>query len=87
METTVVVGIAQALNLLVYRWVGCVSVSQPSYNHPAIFHSAAGQLILCYGPLLVMVVLVVLAFMLTQTPWIFLGGTGFGWIAFSARPR
>ncbi len=87
METhLVVLGILQVVTVLIYGWVGRVFLSQPRYNHPSIFHSPAARLVLCYGPLVAMVVLVVLAFVLTESPWLFLGLTVAGFVASSVRP-
>lgn len=83
----VLLGIAQALNLLIYRWVGAAFVSQPRFNHPMVFHNPTARLMLCYGPMVAMVILVVLAFVLTESPWLFLGLTVGGFVAFSARPN
>src|SRR5438552_16646742 len=64
----------QVLNLLVYRWVGAVFLSQPRFNHPMIFHSPVARLLLAYGPLVTMVVLIVLAFVFTHSScWFFVG--------------
>lgn len=88
METSIVLlGIAQVLNLLIYRWVGAVYISQPRFNHPKIFHNPTSRSMLCYGPMVVMLILVVLAFVVTDFPWLFLGLTVAGFVAFSARPN
>lgn len=88
METSLVIlGIAQGVNLLVYRWIGAVFFSQPRFNHPMIFHNPTARLILCYGPMVTMAILVILAFALTESPWLFLGLTVAGFVAFSARPH
>lgn len=79
--------VIQAMNLLAYRWVGMVYFSQPRFNHPAIFHNAAARSVLCYGPLIAMVILVLLAFALTDSPWWFLGLTVGAFISFSTRPH
>jgi hypothetical protein len=81
-----ILGGIQLVALLLYRWVGKVFVSQPAYNHPGIFHDATARLLLCYGPLVVMAVLVILAFFVTNSPWLFLGLTIAGFIACSVKP-
>lgn len=78
---------AQILNLLVYRWVGAVFLSQPRFNHPMIFHSPVARILLAYGPLVTMVALIVLAFVLTDSPWWFLAGSIALWIAWSRMPN
>lgn len=83
----IILGVIQAVNLFVYRWVGKVFTSQPRFNHPKIFHNPLAQSVLCYGPMVTMAILVILAFVLTNSPWIFLGLTLAGFVAFSARPH
>lgn len=88
MDTSLMLlGIAQALSLLIYRWVGAVFISQPRFNHPMIFHNPKARTVLFYGPMLASVIFVVLAFILTDSPWLFLGLTVAGFVAFSARPN
>lgn len=82
----VILGILQIVTILIYGWVGRVFLSQPRYNHPTIFHSPTARAMLCYGPLVVMVVLVVLAFFLTKSLWLFLGLSFAGFVASSVRP-
>lgn len=83
----IILGVLQAIFLFTYRWVGMVFISQPKINHPRIFWNPTSRLVLCYGPLAMMAVLVALAFMLTESPWLFLGLTVAGLIAFSSRPN
>jgi hypothetical protein len=88
MESSIILlGVFQALNLLIYRWVGVVFISQPRFNHPHIFHKPIARLLLSYGPLAVMTSLVILAFVFTESPWLFLGLTVAGFIAFAAKPH
>lgn len=82
-----ILGILQVIALLLYRWVGKVYFSQPAFNHPGIFRNEIAAMVLCYGPLAAMVVLVVLAFVLTDAPWWFLGLSVAGWVACSPSPR
>lgn len=81
-----VLGFFQVVALLIYLWVGRVFISQPVTNHPGIFYDPTARLILCNGPAATMVILVVLAFMLTNSPWLFLGLSLAGWIVCSPRP-
>lgn len=83
----ITLGVFQALNLLVYRWVNVVFTSQSRFNHPHIFHKPIARLLLSYGPLVVMVALVILAFVFTESPWLFLGLSVAGFIAFAAKPH
>ena len=85
--TLIVLGALQVVNVSIYAWVGRVFLSQPRINHPGIFHNATARLLLCYGPLVMMLVLVLLAFFFTNSPWLFLGLTVAGFVAFSARPN
>ena len=78
---------AQVVNLLVYKWVGAVFLSQPRFNHPMMFHNPTARLLLAYGPLVIMVVLIVLAFFLTDSPWWFLAGSLVLWVAWSRMPN
>lgn len=82
-----VLGGLQALTLFIYSWVNKVYVSQPRYNHPMIFHNPTTCLLLIYGPYASSVTLVALAFFLTNSPWLFLGLTIAGFVAFSTRPH
>jgi hypothetical protein len=77
----------QIATLLLYRWVGRSFVSQPRFNHPAIFHNPTARMLLCNGPFVVGGALIVLSFFLTESPWLFLGLSVAGFIAFSARPN
>lgn len=77
----------QLINLMVFWWVNRVFVSQPRWNHPAIFHNAAARTVLLYGPILGMVALAIAAFVYTDSPWLFLGATLIGWVSASARPH
>lgn len=81
-----VLGFLQVVALLIYLWVGRVFISQPVTNHPGIFYNPTACLILCNGPAVTMVISVVLAFMFTNSPWLFLGFSLAGWIACSPRP-
>ncbi len=88
METSfLILAALQVINLLLYGWVGRVFVSQPRWNHPAIFHYAAVRSVLVIGPLVVMGALVVCGFLFTHSPWLFLGLTVAGWAALSPRPN
>lgn len=88
METELVVlSVLQGANLLIYRWVGKVFLSQPRFNHPSIFHNATVASALLYGPMVMMAILVILAFFVTESPWLFLALTIAGFIAFSSRPN
>jgi hypothetical protein len=79
--------VAQVLNLLIYRWVGAAFLSQPRSNHPMIFYSPVARILLAYGPLVIMVTLIALAFVLTDSPWWFLAGSLALWIAWSRMPN
>lgn len=83
----IILGVLQALNLLVYRWVNVVFTSQPRFNHPHIFHKPIARLLLSYGPLVAMIFLAILAFVFTESPWLFLGLTVAGFIAFAEKPH
>jgi hypothetical protein len=88
METSLLVlGTLQVLALLLYRWVVKVYVSRPIFSHFGIFLNPVLRTLFCYGPLLAMFVLVVLAFFFTQLPWLFLGLSVAGFVACSAPPR
>ena len=80
-------GCLQLATLLLYRWVVRSFVSQPKYNHPAIFYNPTARLLLCNGPFVVGAVLIVLSFFMTMSPWLFLGLSIAGYIAFSGRPH
>lgn len=82
-----ILGIVQTANLLVYRWVNKVFMSQPIINHPAIFYNSLARVILCYGPYIIGLLLIILAFFLTDSPWLFLGLTVAGFVACSERPH
>lgn len=87
METNLIVlGVLQILNILIYGWVVKAFLSQPRFNHPGIFLKPTARLLLGYGPPVTMVILVVFAFVLTESPWLFLGLTVAGAVAFSMRP-
>ena len=79
--------IGQVVALLWYWWVGRVFFSQPRWLHPPIFWNPFARGILAFGPLVVMALLVVSAFLFTRSPWLFLALTVGGWIAFSPRPH
>jgi hypothetical protein len=88
METSLfILGILQVLCLLLYGWVGRVFISQPRWNHPAIFHNPVTRGVLVAGPLVAIVALVVCAFLFTNSPWLFLGLSVAGWVALSPRPN
>lgn len=88
MDTVLLIlGCIQIATLLIYRWVGRTFVSQPLLNHPAIFHNPTARMLLCNGPYVVGGALTVLSFFLTDSPWLFLGLSVAGFIAFSARPH
>lgn len=82
-----ILGILQVANILVYQWVNKVFVSQPIINHPPLFYSATARIALCYGPYIIGLLLIMLAFFLTDSPWLFLGVTGAGFVACSERPH
>lgn len=81
-----VLGFLQVVALLIYFWVGRVFISQPVTNHPGIFYDPTARFVLCYGPAVTMVISVVLAFVLTNSPWLFLGFSLAGWVVCSPRP-
>ena len=88
MKTSLLVlGVLQVLALLLYRWVVKVYIAQPLFRHLRAFSNPVVRSSLCYGPLVAMLVLVVLAFFLTQWPWLFLGLSVAGFVACSAPPR
>lgn len=88
METSLLIlGVLQVLCLLLYGWVGRVFISQPRWNHPAIFHNPITRGVLVAGPLVAIVALVVCAFLFTNSPWLFLGLSVAGWVALSPRPN
>lgn len=88
MDTDLIaLGGLQVVTLLLYRWVARTFVSQPLFNHPAIFHNPTARMVLCYGPYIVGGVLVVLSFFLTESPWLFLCLSVVGFVVFSERPH
>jgi hypothetical protein len=84
-KSLLILGVLQVVNLLLYGWVARVFMSQPQWNHPAIFHNAVIRNVLVMGPLAAMVALVVCGFLFTHSPWLFLGLTVAGWVALSPR--
>lgn len=90
MEDTnlIALGLIQTLALLVYRWVGKSFFSQPRSNHPSIFWNPMARTALCLGPVIVIFGMVVLAFFITKSPWIFLAASVVLFGIFSPRtPR
>lgn len=85
--TLLVLGVLQVIAILTFRWVGRVYMTQPSFNHPDIFRNPTVAAILVYGPIAAMVVMVVLAFLLTDHPWWFLALSIAGWVACSPSPN
>ena len=62
----------QGIALLVYRWVMRNYYSQPKHNHPSIFWNKTSRMLLCNGPTIVIVTMVILAFFTIEYPWWFL---------------
>lgn len=57
---------------LIHRWVCKSYYLQPRFNHPPIFWNRAIRNLLCLGPLIVFIVVAILVFFLTESPWWFL---------------
>lgn len=85
-KSLLILAALQVVSLLVYGWVGRVFISQPRWNHPAIFHNPVARGVLIVVPLVAIVALVVCAFLFTNSPWLFLGLSVAGWVALSPRP-
>ena len=84
--SAIVLVLVQCIAVFAYRWVGRVFMSQPAYLHPPIFQNPAVRGVLVGGPIAILVVNAVLAFWLTDFPWLFLGLSIAAWVAFSVRP-
>lgn len=83
----VIMGAAQCLMLLVYRWVANNYYLRPRHDHPMIFWSPIGRFFLCTLPTLVMVGLVITAFWMATHPWWFLAGTVVGILIVVPNPN
>lgn len=81
----VLLSVIQILNLLVYWWVQ-KNFFLPRLIQPRIFHIAIFRNLLIVVPIILGLLIMVLAFFHTDSPWIFLGLSIAGFVAF-ARPR
>jgi hypothetical protein len=81
-----VLGIIQLVNIGLMRYVGKNFITQPDWNVPALFRNPLIARLLVIGTQVLFVVLIVLAFFLSKSPWWFLGASVGLFFAFSAPP-
>jgi hypothetical protein len=81
----ILLAVLQALNIIVHWWVQ-KNFALPRLIQPKIFQSAIAGTLLIIAPNVIGLILVVLAFFFTNSPWLFLGLSVAGFIAF-AKPR
>lgn len=70
----------------IYWWVGKVYISQPKFNHPAIFWNPIRAKVLLLVPQLGFLLSVTGGFIYTQNGWWYLGAVVIGFVALSSRP-
>jgi hypothetical protein len=72
----------QGLNLLLHWWVQ-QNFAKPRLIQPSVFHSPITRSLLLIAPNIIGLTLIVLAFFFTDSPWLFLGFSAAGFIAFA----
>ena len=78
--------ILQGVNLFIYGWVVRTFFFNDPCNHPPIFRNLALRNILTKAPGVIIIVLIVFAFLFTNSPWLFLGISIAGWVYLSSPP-
>ncbi len=69
----IVLWLLLAVSVATYWWVGKVYISQPRFNHPALFWRSSIAKALVLGPQIVLAVVVIGGFFFTKSGWWFLG--------------
>ena len=74
METSIIIlGVVQFVNILIMRYVGKNFITQPDWNVPSIFRNPVAGKLLVIGPQVALVALIILGFIVTNSPWWFAG--------------
>jgi hypothetical protein len=78
----ILLAVLQGLNLFLHWWAQ-ENFAKPKLIQPSVFKNPVIGLLLIIAPNIIGLILIVLAFFYTESPWLFLGLSIAGFVAFA----